>query len=60
MLRQQLIAEDIKIEKGFFAACHNDIEQYSCLKNSEGSAVVQRASVMLCLENNMKKGIFTF
>ncbi|CAI9714844.1 Golgi apparatus protein 1 [Octopus vulgaris] len=57
VLRQQLIAEDIKIEKGFFAACHNDIEQYSCLKDSKGSAVVQRASVMLCLENNMKKGM---
>ncbi|GAB1597551.1 Golgi apparatus protein 1-like [Argonauta hians] len=57
VLRQQLIAEDIKIEKGFFAACRTNIEQYSCMKGSSDSPVVQRASVMLCLENAMKKAL---
>lgn len=56
VLRQQLIAEDIKIEKGFFAACHRDIKHYSCMQDSQGSQVLQRATVMLCLENAMKKG----
>ncbi|CAE1332042.1 GLG1 [Acanthosepion pharaonis] len=55
VLRQQLIAEDIKIEKGFFAACHRDIKHYSCMQDSHGSQVLQRATVMLCLENAMKK-----
>ncbi|XP_052816118.1 Golgi apparatus protein 1-like [Mya arenaria] len=56
-VRQQLIAEDVKVEKSFFEACKRDIHQNQCIVDMntlDGHA--QRSSVLLCLEHALKSG----
>ncbi|KAL3859180.1 hypothetical protein ACJMK2_009410 [Sinanodonta woodiana] len=54
--RQQMIAEDVKIDKTFFIACKPDIDKYNCFFN-HNDVDVRRSTVLLCLQNAMKKDL---
>ncbi|KAK3610023.1 hypothetical protein CHS0354_032371 [Potamilus streckersoni] len=52
--RQQMIAEDVKVDKTFFIACKPDIDKYRCFFN-QNDEDVRRSTALLCLENAMNK-----
>ncbi|KAL3859182.1 hypothetical protein ACJMK2_009412 [Sinanodonta woodiana] len=54
--RQQMIAEDVKIDKTFLIACKPDIDKYNCFFN-HNDVDVRRSTALLCLENAMKKDL---
>ncbi|XP_048735451.2 Golgi apparatus protein 1-like isoform X2 [Ostrea edulis] len=54
-IRQRLIAEDVKVEKTFYSACHRDIKEHNCYKKqTEAGGDFRRANILLCLENAIK------
>ncbi|XP_076110443.1 Golgi apparatus protein 1-like isoform X3 [Mytilus galloprovincialis] len=54
--RQREIAEDVKVEKKFYVACHNDIKQFKCFQHGQSKDPdTKRATVLICLENAMKE-----
>lgn len=59
-MRQQLIAEDVKVKKTFYEACKVDMRQNKCMltgiTSADGNA--ERAHVLLCLESALKAGMF--
>ena len=56
-IRQQLIAEDVKVEKTFYTACKRDMKEYGCVTGrDEDDSDTKRSAVLLCLENAMKRG----
>ncbi|KAK3085351.1 hypothetical protein FSP39_001959 [Pinctada imbricata] len=57
-VRQQLIAQDVKVEKTFWAACKQDIHTQKCFLHpsmQDHTEDTRRAAVLLCLENALKK-----
>lgn len=56
-IRQRLIAEDVKVEKTFYSACHKDIKEHGCNKKDKvAEGDFRRANILLCLENVIKTG----
>ncbi|XP_053402519.1 Golgi apparatus protein 1-like [Mercenaria mercenaria] len=54
-IRQQLIAEDVRVKKSFFEACKHDIRQNHCLRAMPSADEnTERSHVLLCLENALK------
>ncbi|XP_062582222.1 Golgi apparatus protein 1-like isoform X2 [Saccostrea cucullata] len=54
-VRQQLIAQDVKVEKTFYSACHQDMKEHHCFKkDTEEGGDFRRATILLCLENAIK------
>lgn len=59
-VKQQLIAEDVKVKKTFFEACEKDMRVHQCLtstRTNDGHA--ERSMILLCLENALKSGELT-
>ena len=56
-VRQQLIAEDVRVKKSFFEACRLDIRQNHCLRSvPSADENTERSHVLLCLESAIKSG----
>lgn len=55
-LRQQLMAEDVKVDETFFTACKNDIVQNQCITGPVENQDWARSAILLCLENAVKRG----
>ncbi|XP_061189977.1 Golgi apparatus protein 1-like isoform X2 [Saccostrea echinata] len=54
-VRQQLIAQDVKVEKTFYSACRRDMKEHHCFKkDTEEGGDFRRANILLCLENAIK------
>ncbi|XP_052230402.1 Golgi apparatus protein 1-like [Dreissena polymorpha] len=57
-VRQKLIAEDVKVEKSFYDACHADIIKNKCIAGMDtAGGHAQRSTILLCLENGLKQGV---
>lgn len=56
-VRQQLIAEDVKVQKGFYDACYRDIKLYNCVyTDSTLNGEAARSKILMCLEKALRNG----